>query len=211
MEINLGKKNIILGVDPGTVVTGYALIQIENKKLKLLTLGAMLLAKQGLSHGQKLHKVYMRISNLIHEFNANLLSIESPFYGKNIQATLKLGRMQGIVIAAALAHNLEYFEYTPREVKKAICGYGNASKAQVAGVLANLFPEAQVQYGDSFLDAYDALACAVCHYYRISTSLDSPTIIQKLSKTTKGTKSNTTKKWEQFIQNNPHRIRSDNN
>jgi crossover junction endodeoxyribonuclease RuvC len=197
-------KSIILGVDPGTAVTGYAIIEAAKPKPLLLTAGVMLLARQGFSHGQKLDKIYSRIWGLIQEFQPTALAIEAPFYGKNIQATLKLGRMQGVVIAAALASNLSYYEYAPRKIKKAVCGHGNASKAQIAGLLLTLFPDLKSKYSQYFYDAYDALACALCHYYQAaSTTSCSPTKTQFFPPKSVKKSAN----WEQFIQNNPDRIK----
>jgi crossover junction endodeoxyribonuclease RuvC len=208
-SIDPKNKSIILGVDPGTAVTGYAIIQEINNKPVLLTAGVMLLARQGLSHGQKLDKIYARIFSLIQEFEPTALAIEAPFYGKNIQATLKLGRIQGVVIAAALANRLSYCEYAPRKIKKAVCGYGNASKPQIASLLANLFPDLKSKYSQDLYDAYDALACALCHYYQavlptpFAPSIKSEPFVPKSAKTSEKTSA----KWERFIQNNPDRIK----
>jgi crossover junction endodeoxyribonuclease RuvC len=201
-------KSIILGVDPGTAITGYAIIEAANPKPLLLTAGVMFLARQGFSHGQKLDKVYSRMGGLIQEFQPTALAIETPFYGKNIQATLKLGRMQGVVIAAALANSLSYYEYAPGKIKKAVCGQGNASKAQIAGLLLNLFPDLKSKYSEQFYDAYDALACALCHYYQTSSFTPMPPIKNQLFSSKSVNKSvKTSAKWAQFIQNNPDRIK----
>ena len=177
---------IILGIDPGTVVMGYGLIHQKGGKIELITMGVLKLAKVE-GHHNKLKRIFERTNSLIDQYKPDELAIEAPFYGKDVQAMLKLGRAQGVAIAAALSRSVPIFEYAPRKIKKSITGNGNASKEQVAAMLENLvvFHE-KPQY----LDATDGLAAAVCHY------------LQKTPQT--GGRSYTG--WKSFIKNNPARV-----
>jgi len=156
------KEKIILGVDPGTTVMGYGLIKITGNKPFLLAMGVLELNKLD-NHYLRLQRIFERISGLIDEFLPDELAIESPFYGKNVQSMLKLGRAQGVAMAAALSRNLSIFEYAPLKIKMAITGNGRASKEQVADLLQrylkipseNMLPQ---------LDATDGLAAAFCHF-----------------------------------------------
>ncbi len=155
-------ERIILGIDPGTVLMGYGLIQISGSKMKLIALGVLDLAKiEG--HSEKLKKIFARTLSLIDEFHPHQLAIEAPFFGKNIQSMLKLGRAQGVAIAAALYRDLPIHEYAPRKIKQSITGNGNASKEQVAKMLQQLL---SIKELPNNLDATDGLAAAVCHHFQ---------------------------------------------
>lgn len=156
------QDRIILGIDPGTRVMGYGLIHQKGKKLNLITLGVLKLHKYK-EHELRLKKIYEKVSNLINEYKPDELSIEAQFYGKNVQSMLKLGRAQGVAIAASLAKDIPYVEYEPKKIKKAITGNGNASKEQVAAMLKSTVGLKEVP---DLLDATDGLAAAVCHYYQ---------------------------------------------
>lgn len=176
---------IILGIDPGTTIMGYGLISIRDKKVELVTMGVLKLSKIS-NHPDKLKKIFDRTLSLIEEFHPDELAIEAPFYGKNVQSMLKLGRAQGVAIAAALYRTVPITEYSPRKIKQAITGNGNASKEQVAGMLHTLL---NFKESSEYLDAYDALAAAVCHYYQKN-------------------KTSTTKQysgWKSFLTENPDR------
>jgi len=150
----------ILGIDPGTTIMGFALIEIQNKKAELLTMGVVKLSKFP-DHYTKLKRIFEKTLGLIEHYRPEILAVEAPFYGKNPQSMLKLGRAQGIVIAVSLSQSLSVFEYSPKKIKQSITGNGNASKEQVAAMLKNmnLFVD-----NPSYLDATDALAVAVCHH-----------------------------------------------
>lgn len=159
------KERIILGVDPGTQVTGYALIQVTEGKPRLLTLGVIHVAKLANDHPMKLKRIFERLLSIIQEYLPDEMAIEAPFQGKNVQSMLKLGRAQGVAIAAALYRDIPVTEYAPTKVKMAVTGRGRASKEQVAGMLAHLLPELK-QHTELLPDATDALAVALCHHHQ---------------------------------------------
>ncbi len=181
----MNSDRIILGIDPGTNIMGYGLIHHKDKNISLITMGVLKLGKYA-NHALKLKKIFERTLGLIEEYKPDELAIEAPFYGKNVQSMLKLGRAQGVAIAAALYKDIPIFEYSPKKIKQSITGNGNASKEQVAGMLASLveFTEAP-----EFFDATDGLAAAVCHYFQ-------------------GNKIQTGKSytgWKSFLKDNPDR------
>jgi crossover junction endodeoxyribonuclease RuvC len=183
-------ERIILGIDPGTTILGYGLIKVEGKKMSLVALGVLHLEKIE-DHHLKLQKIFERCIELIDGFHPDELAIEAPFFGKNVQSMLKLGRAQGVAIAAALSRKLPVMEYAPRKIKQSITGNGNASKEQVAAMLQRLLsiPEQDMP---AKLDATDGLAAAVCHYYQSSSPLS-------------GGKSYNS--WKSFLSNNPGRVK----
>lgn len=180
------KEKVILGIDPGTTIMGYGLIKKVDKDPELITLGIIDLKKFG-DHYIKLKKIFERTLGLIDEFHPDELAIEAPFYGKNVQSMLKLGRAQGVAMAAALYRDIPIFEYAPRKIKMAITGQGNASKEQVAGLLQTLLKIKELPIN---LDATDGLAAAVCHCF------------QK----THGNEANTYSGWKDFVNKNADRI-----
>lgn len=155
-----------MGIDPGTQVMGYGILKVLDDKPSLEALGIMKLDKYE-DHYLRLAKIYSRITGLIEEFLPDEMAIEAPFYGKNVQSMLKLGRAQGVAMAAAIARDVPIFEYAPLKIKMSITGNGRAAKEQVAYMLQkilhipneNILPQ---------LDATDALAAALCHYYQSS-------------------------------------------
>ena len=153
---------IILGIDPGTVVMGYGLIHVKGKELIMLNYGVLKLSKLG-THPERLKKIFERVDQLIMEYKPDEMSIEAPFFGKNVQSMLKLGRAQGVAIAAALHRNVPIEEYTPKKIKQSITGNGNASKEQVAAMLQRLLGLKELP---KHLDATDGLAAAVCHHFQ---------------------------------------------
>ena len=179
------KDKIIIGIDPGTQIMGYSLICNKNNKLEIINFGIIELKKIKDPY-KKLQYIFERTKILIKEFHPEEMAIEAPFYGKNAQSMLKLGRAQGVAIAAALANNLDVYEYSPRKIKQSITGNGNASKEQIALMLANLFNLKEIP---KYFDSTDALAVAVCHAF------------QNTILTSKKTKS-----WHEFIQKNKDRI-----
>lgn len=191
--LNLHKKvletndKIILGIDPGTIVMGYGLVHIKNGKLSLVALGVIKLDKYD-EHADRLKKIFERVIGLIEEYKPDELSIEAPFFGKNVQSMLKLGRAQGVAIAAALSKNIPMTEYSPKKIKQSITGNGNASKEQVAAMLENLL---NFKNEDKYLDATDALGAAVCHFFQNKSTTSG------LKKSYSG--------WDAFLKDNPQR------
>jgi crossover junction endodeoxyribonuclease RuvC len=155
-------ERIILGIDPGTTVMGYGIISVTGNKISLLALGVLKLSKYD-DHPLRLKIIFERMISLIEQYHPDELSIEAPFFGKNVQSMLKLGRAQGVAIAAALSRSLPIFEYSPRKIKQSITGKGAASKEQVAAMLMHLL---QITENPETLDATDGLAAAVCHYFQ---------------------------------------------
>jgi crossover junction endodeoxyribonuclease RuvC len=156
------KDKVILGIDPGTTVMGYGIIKITNNKMELLAMGAIELHKLG-THYLKLQKIFERTTHLINEYKPNEVALEAPFMGKNAQSMLKLGRAQGVSMAAALSQDIPVFEYAPKKIKQSITGNGSASKEQVAGMLINIL---KIKAMPKYLDATDGLAVAVCHHFQ---------------------------------------------
>lgn len=184
------KKQIILGIDPGTIVLGYGIIEIEKKKITLLSMGVIQLSK----YEEPLHKlrvIYEKIQGLIDNYHPAYCAIEAPFFGKNVQSMLKLGRAQGVAIAAALTKDVEVIEYSPKKIKQSITGNGNASKEQVAAMLQQL---CKFELQPKFLDATDGLAAAVCHHFQSGS----------ISSAATGKVSG----WADFINKNPKRLKA---
>jgi len=180
---------IILGIDPGTIVMGYGLVKVTGREVSLLDLGVLKPGKVKDGY-KKLQLIFNTVSGLITQYKPTDFAIEAPFFGKNVQSMLKLGRAQGVAIAAAMRHGLEVTEYSPKKVKQSVTGNGNADKEQVMKMLQTI-----LSFKDSpkYYDATDALAVALCHYYQTSSVTG-----KAVSKTGKG--------WEDFIKNNPGRV-----
>lgn len=177
---------VILGIDPGTVIMGYGLIHIQGKQMKMLSMGVIKLDKMK-DHPTRLKKIFDRTVEIIREYHPDEMAIEAPFFGKNVQSMLKLGRAQGVAIAAALSQNIPISEYSPKKIKQSITGNGNASKEQVSGMLENLL---QAKMEGFPLDATDGLAAAVCHHFNSNG-------VSSSSKSYSG--------WASFIKENPDR------
>lgn len=180
---------IIIGIDPGTNVMGYGLLGIKNKRPQLIVMGVIKLNKMD-DHYMRLHRIYERVKSLVDEYLPDEMAIEAPFFGKNVQSMLKLGRAQGVAMAAALSHEVPITEYEPRKIKMAITGNGAASKEQVALMLQRTLHLSDQQMPD-LLDATDALAAALCHHYES----------QKPLPTSKGGS------WKAFIAQHPDRVK----
>lgn len=154
--------SIILGIDPGTIIMGFAVLESVNNKLDVITLGVEKMDKLP-DQNAKLKRIFEKTNELINTYHPNILSIEAPFYGKNVQSMLKLGRAQGVVMAACLNKEMEVFEFSPRKIKQAITGNGNAAKEQISAMLHYM----QLIKEDSpYFDATDALAAAVCFHLK---------------------------------------------
>lgn len=184
------KERIILGIDPGTTILGYGIIKTEGKKMTLEVMGVLHLEKYS-DHHLKLQKIFERCIELIDGFHPDELAVEAPFFGKNVQSMLKLGRAQGVAIAAALSRQIPVTEYAPRKIKQSITGNGNASKEQVAAMLQRSLniPESDMP---AKFDATDGLAAAVCHFYQSSSLLSE-------GKSFTG--------WKAFMSSNPGRVK----
>jgi len=163
------EDKVILGIDPGTNIMGYGLIHVKGKNIQLLEMGNIRLSKFP-SHEVKLKKIFECVLTIIEKFHPDELSIEAQFFGKNVQSMLKLGRAQGVAIAAALHRDIPFTEYSPKKIKQSITGNGNASKEQVAGMLVSLKLIHEIPKD---LDATDGLAAAVCHYFQNGTKGES--------------------------------------
>lgn len=183
------KERIILGIDPGTAVMGYGLIKETGRKMELLGLDVVKMGNID-DHMLKLQRIFEKTVQLIDKYHPDCLAIEAPFYGKNIQVMLKLGRAQGVAMAAALSRNVTITEYSPRKIKQAITGNGNATKEQVAAMLQNLLGFKETP---ELLDATDGLAVAVCHSF------------QKIG-TGKAAGKKSYSGWETFVKDNVSRV-----
>ena len=157
---------IILGIDPGTTIMGYGLIHIKENQMELIQMGVLHLSKLG-SHELKLKRIFERTLQLVDEYKPDELAVEAPFFGKNVQSMLKLGRAQGVAMSAALYRDVPIFEYAPKKIKMAITGKGTASKEQVAAMLKSLL---NIKEMPKHLDATDGLAAAVCHHFQRNPS-----------------------------------------
>lgn len=181
------KERIILGIDPGTNITGYGLIKTVGPDPELIAIGSIDLSKFD-NHYLKLKNIFDRTIGIIEEYHPDELAIEAPFYGKNVQSMLKLGRAQGAAIAAALSHSIPIFEYAPRKIKMSITGRGAASKEQVASMLMHILKFNKIEIK---LDATDGLAAALCHFYQTNTL----------------TPERSYNSWKDFLNKNPKRIK----
>ena len=180
-------ERIIMGIDPGTTIMGYGIVKCAGGKMELQVIGVIDLRKMD-DHYLKLQRIFERVDGLINEFHPDELAIEAPFYGKNVQSMLKLGRAQGAAIAAALVHNIPITEYAPRKIKLAITGQGTASKEQVAGILQKLL---KIEDTPKYFDATDGLAAAVCHFFQSNHPVSQASF----------------KSWKDFIGKNPARVK----
>jgi crossover junction endodeoxyribonuclease RuvC len=160
--LSSGKPKIILGIDPGTNILGYGIICVEERNVRIITFDVVRI-KQKTDHFNKLQDVWKCVKKIIRDYKPHEMAIEAPFFGKNVQSMLKLGRAQGVAITLALNEGLPVFEYSPRKVKQSITGNGNASKEQVASMLSQLL---SFSTENITLDATDALAVAVCHHFQ---------------------------------------------
>lgn len=193
------QERIILGIDPGTTVMGYGIIRAVGKSNEVLTLGVLKLDKYN-DYALKLKKIFERTVGLIDEYKPDELAIEAPFFGKNVQSMLKLGRAQGVAIAAAMSRELTVAEYAPKKIKLAITGNGNASKEQVATMLQQ---QLNFSFDNQYFDATDGLAAAYCHLVQNNLIVPEKTKLQKILGSQK--KKNST--WEVFVNQNPDKIK----
>ena len=182
-------ERIIIGIDPGTNVMGYGILGIKAKKPSMIAMGVIQLNKFE-SHYLRLSRIFERVTGLVAQYLPDEMAIEAPFFGKNVQSMLKLGRAQGVAMAAALARDVPITEYEPRKIKMAITGNGAASKEQVQEMLRRIL---NIPKEDLLpqLDATDALAAALCHFYESSR----PQVDKSC------------RSWKEFIAKNPNKVK----
>ncbi len=179
----------ILGIDPGTNVLGFAVLDADKREgMKVIEIGVVTFQHVGEEQTIKLRYIFEQVQDLIRQYRPSEMSIEAPFFGKNVQSMLKLGRAQGVAIAAGMVNGLAITEYMPKKIKRAITGNGNASKEQVAGMLENILKQ---KFQEKYFDATDALAAAVCHWFQSSGPA-------KGQKTYSG--------WGAFLKDNPGKV-----
>lgn len=194
------KDRIILGIDPGTVVMGVGIIHILNNKPKLIYADVLKLSKVE-DHALRLKTIFQFTLDLIDLYKPDELAAEAPFFGKNVQSMLKLGRAQGVALAAGLYRDLPISEYSPRKIKQSITGKGEASKDQVAEMIKRILNVSELNVP---LDATDGLAAALCHYFNSNRQVD-----RESPKTTvlgKSTSKKSTSSWSTFVNSNPDRV-----
>ncbi|MBS1682691.1 MAG: crossover junction endodeoxyribonuclease RuvC [Bacteroidetes bacterium] len=185
VEKKAATEKIILGLDPGTNIMGYGLILVRSSVVSVIQFGVIRMGKQG-EHSLKLKKIFEQVLSLVDKYHPDEVALEAPFFGKNVQSMLKLGRAQGVAMSAALYREVPITEYAPKKVKQSVTGNGNASKEQVAKMLMQIF---SIKEQPRLLDSTDALAVAVCHHYQNGA-------VKSKSKT-----------WEGFLKDNPRRIK----
>lgn len=179
-------EKIILGIDPGTTIMGFGLIRIVNKNMELISIDELMLSKYD-SHHLRLKKIFEKTIQIIEQYHPDEIAIEAPFFGNNVQSMLKLGRAQGVAMAAGLSRQIPIIEYSPKKIKMAVTGNGNASKEMVAGMLQKLL---KLKAFPIHLDGTDGLAAAVCHFYNMNNSIPD----EKYSG------------WKSFAKKNPKKI-----
>ncbi|MFN2438788.1 MAG: crossover junction endodeoxyribonuclease RuvC [Chitinophagaceae bacterium] len=182
---------IILGIDPGTVIMGYSIIVVRNNIITVKEINVLKLPAKKNNY-ERLQLIYERVTGLVNLYSPGELAIEAPFFGKNVQSMLKLGRAQGVAIAAAMNFGIPVTEYSPKKVKQSITGNGNANKEQIWKMLLNLI---KLENKPNYFDATDALAVAICHHF----SCRSP--LKKIA-----TKKKSAITWEKFAVENPGRV-----
>lgn len=188
MRGNLEYDRIIMGIDPGTNVMGYGVLGVKGKQPSVIIMGVIQLSKFE-SHYMRLSRIFERVTGLVEQYLPDEVAIEAPFFGKNVQSMLKLGRAQGVAMAAVISRDIPITEYAPLSIKQSVTGSGSASKEQVANMLRHILNIPQENM-PKLLDATDALAAALAHFYETGKP-----------KVEKGAKS-----WEQFLRQNPDRI-----
>lgn len=181
-------EKVILGIDPGTNIMGYGVLKVMDNKAQMVTMGVIDLRKFSDAY-LKLGHIFERVTGIIDSYHPDELAIEAPFFGKNVQSMLKLGRAQGTAIAAAIHHGVPIHEYAPLKIKMAITGQGQASKEQVAGMLQRILKIEQKDMCD-FMDATDALGAAYCHFLQLNRPVSQAHY----------------KGWKDFINHNQNRI-----
>lgn len=192
----------IMGIDPGTNYMGYGIVEVQGRELRSVVMGDIDLHTMSDPY-RKLRYIFERVGKLIDDYSPSEVALESPFFGTNVQSMLKLGRAQGVAMAAALARDKKVFEYAPSRIKQAIAGNGSASKEQVAAIVKRML---KLDYMPRRLDATDGMAVALCHYYTARTPISMAMGTARVKglgggkKAAKGSSS-----WEAFLKKNPER------
>jgi len=185
---------IILGIDPGTLVMGHGIIAVNGNSMQLIEMSVLKLSGKKDNY-ERLQMIHHQVITLIKKYNPHEFAFEAPFFGKNVQSMLKLGRAQGVAIAAAINAGLPVTEYSPRKIKQSITGNGNADKEQVWKMLQHIL---SLKERPKHLDATDALAVAICHHFQCKLLIGPATVKKTVSKKKNG--------WESFVLKNPARI-----
>ena len=196
-------KYRIMGIDPGTNYTGYGILEVEGRLVRSVVMGEIDLHKLNDPY-EKLRYIFQRVGALIEEYAPAEVALESPFFGENVQSMLKLGRAQGVAMAAALSHDKPVFEYAPTRIKQSISGSGAASKEQIASVIGRLL---KIDKLPNRLDATDGMAVALCHYFTSTSPLNEALgeeRVKGLGGAKKAAKRGTSS-WEKFLRENPER------
>lgn len=183
----MSNERIILGIDPGTTIMGFGLIKVVKNQMSFIQLNELSIGKLG-NHYLKLQRIFDRTIELIDTYHPDEIAIEAPFFGKNPQSMLKLGRAQGVAMAAGLSRQIPITEYEPKKIKMAVTGNGNASKEQVAKMLQQLLGLKELPKN---LDSTDGLAAAVCHFFNTGKTV--------ATKSYSG--------WEAFVSHNKDRVK----
>lgn len=200
--MNNSEKYRIMGIDPGTNYMGYGVIEVEGRTVRSVVMGDIDMHRMEDPY-DKLRYIFERVGALIGQYEPREVALESPFFGANVQSMLKLGRAQGVAMAAALSRGRQVFEYAPTRIKQSITGQGSASKEQVADIVRHTL---RIDYMPRRLDATDGMAVALCHYYASSSPIARAMGEERVKglggrkKAVKGSSS-----WEAFIRNNPER------
>lgn len=191
-------NKIILGIDPGTLIMGYGLISVNKSSVSLIEMGVLHLSKHK-DHSERLRLIFKKMESLIALHRPAEVAIEAPFFGKNVQSMLKLGRAQGVAIAAAMMSGLQAVEYSPRKIKQSVTGRGSATKEQVWMMLQHTL---NIVDDVRYMDATDAVAVALCHHYqnRTAVQLETTKIDAPIKKKKAGD-------WASFVAQNPDRIK----
>jgi crossover junction endodeoxyribonuclease RuvC len=187
-------SKIILGIDPGTLIMGYGIIKAVGDNITVIHIDALKLPPKNDNY-QRLQLIHQRVTDLMVLFKPDEFAIEAPFFGKNVQSMMKLGRAQGVAIAAAMSGNIPVTEYSPKKVKQSITGNGNADKDQVWQMLQRI---TSIPNKPKYFDATDALAVAVCHHFSMQRPYSKKTTVAKRTTKSSG--------WEKFIAHNPGRV-----
>ena len=185
----MSKNYKIIGIDPGTNVLGYAVLEVVDSKPRVQDIGVLHLSSYK-DHQTKLKEIFLQLQEIIETYLPNHMAVEAPFYGKNVQSMLKLGRAQGVAMAAAMTMGLEIVEYSPKKIKQSITGNGNASKEQISALLDKML---KFTVKEHYYDATDALATALCHYNQLNSGIP--------------VSSSKTNSWKKFIKENPKRAK----
>ncbi len=194
-----------MGIDPGTNYMGYGVIEITGREVKCVVLGVIDLHKIEDPYA-KLKRIFDRVGALVDEYSPREVALESPFFGENVQSMLKLGRAQGVAMAAALSREVDVFEYAPTRIKQSITGRGAATKEQLANMVASIL---KINDMPARLDATDGMAAALCHYFALQNPLNGALSSDKVKGLGGGRKSSTrggSSSWEEFVKSNPHRV-----